>query len=69
MATYLDNLRSRRDSIAATLAAMDTKPDYSIDGESIQHSANRQNLLSELERINKILDNNEGPAIAYTRVR
>ena len=37
MATYLENLQTARDQIAANLAAItaEPKPNYSIDGQSV----------------------------------
>jgi hypothetical protein len=53
---YLTALITRRDNIAAELAAIETsKPDYSLSGESVSHSTNRLNLLAELEKINLLI--------------
>jgi len=62
MATYYDNLRTRRTAIAAELAAIDTtkaggKPNASGVGESVDHVGYKTALYAELESINKELAN------------
>lgn len=44
MATYLENLITARDNLAATLAEHGHKPDYSIDGQSVNWSELRKRL-------------------------
>lgn len=62
MATYVENLIARRDKVAADLAAIDvSKPDYSIEGQSISHAANRAALLAELDTLQRLIARANGP--------
>ncbi len=64
--TYLENLIVRRDAIATELAALSaSKPDYSIDGESISYASNRAALIAELKDLNEIIAQQQGPCIVY----
>jgi hypothetical protein len=64
MATYIDLLIRRRDAIAAELAAINiSKPDYSIDGESISHASNRASLMQELKMLEEMIAQGDGPAM------
>ena len=56
MATDLENLQTRKSAILSELAAMGTKPDYSINGQSVQWTAYRKSLLEELEMINGLIE-------------
>ena len=66
MATYLENLTTRRNAVAAELAAITStsaggKPDAGKSG--IGHVAYRSSLLQELEQLDKLIDKasvNEG---------
>lgn len=50
---FLDDLKTRRDSIAAELALITTsKTTHSIDGHSMQHDQHRVSLLTELKLLN-----------------
>lgn len=56
MATYLDNLKARRQSIAEELADLDAgraggKPDNTGSGGGTQHTAYRLSLYTELESL------------------
>ena len=67
MASDLDNLKTRKSTITAQLAAMDSLddigagPDYSIPEQSMQQVAFRLSLYEELDRINAQLAKAEGP--------
>ncbi len=67
MATYLDNLKTRRDAIAAELAAGQTgdgqkftQPSINIDGETMDTDKYVQRLYDELERLEKLIARQEG---------
>lgn len=52
--TFIDDLKTRRDSIAAELALITTsKTTHSIDGHSMQHDGHRMSLMNELKLINE----------------
>lgn len=61
MATYQENLISRRDTIATELAAMTSKPSYSVDGQSVDHPGHRRALLDELKQLNELIILADGP--------
>lgn len=64
MATLVENLTTRRDNVAAELAALAaSKPDYSIDGESVSHAANRAALTQELKDLNEMIAQMAGPCV------
>ena len=66
MASFLDNLTARRDAIAAELAALSvSKPDYSIDGESISHASNRAALMNEMKMLDEMILDQNGPAMMF----
>ena len=66
MASFLDNLTARRDAIAAELAALSvSKPDYSIDGESMSHAANRTALMNEMKMLDEMITEQSGPAMMF----
>jgi hypothetical protein len=65
-AENIANLQTRRDAIYAELAAMTStsvggKPNYSIDGQSVDHVTYRKSLYEELGSINDILASIGGP--------
>ncbi|MFG0240462.1 MAG: hypothetical protein ACF8CY_05370, partial [Gimesia chilikensis] len=59
---YLDDLTTRRDNVAAELAAMDAtkaggKPNAGGGaGGSVDHVGYRQSLLNELDRLNAMIN-------------
>ena len=55
MSAILENLIIRRDKIALELAEITSKPDYSIDGQSVQWTAHRKSLLDELKELNELI--------------
>lgn len=69
MATYYENLVIRRDKIAAELAVLESKPDYSIDGESISWASMRASLVEELKSLTELILQAAGPTVVYTRGR
>ncbi|MCG8583087.1 MAG: hypothetical protein MI757_00040 [Pirellulales bacterium] len=57
MPTALENLKTRRDAIAAELAAITaSKTTESVDGESYQHDQHRQSLIKELQDLNTAIN-------------
>jgi hypothetical protein len=54
VATFLENLSTARDNIAANLAAMtaDPKPNYTIDGQSVSWQSLFDSYLQQLEKLN-----------------
>ena len=60
MATWLDNLNTRKTNILNELAAIGTSPDYNIGGQGIQWDAHRAALMKELDDINTLI-NREAP--------
>lgn len=64
MASYVENLIKRRDKVAAELAALEkSKPNYSIDGEAVQHHSNRLAMIQELKELEELIMSADG--IAY----
>jgi hypothetical protein len=58
--SYIEDLKTRRDVVAAELAAMDStksggKPSYSIDGQSVSHTEYKLGLYKELAELNKLI--------------
>lgn len=53
MATYLENLTTARDQIAANLAAItaNPKPNYSIDGQSVSWQGLFDSYMSSLSSL------------------
>jgi len=61
MATYLENLTTRRDAVAAELAALDStkpggKPDQTGEGVNPGHMGYKKSLLDELDRYDKLIE-------------
>lgn len=54
MATYLENLCTARDQIAANLAAItaNPKPDYSIDGQTVSWQSLFNAYVAQLAALN-----------------
>ena len=59
--TSLEALLTRKETILSELAAMSSQPSYSIDGQWVDHTAHRQALLNELEKLNELIAMEEGP--------
>lgn len=59
MPSDLDNLKARKSAVLTELAAMGTKPDYSIDGQSVQWTSYRLSLLNELQMLNELIEQTE----------
>jgi len=59
--TYVDDLKTTRDNIAARLAEITAspKPSYSIDGQTVQWAAYLRALTSQLEDVNKAISSAE----------
>lgn len=69
--TYLEDLITTRDQMAAILVEItaDPKPSYSIDGQTVQWSAYFRMLTDKLEAINNLLagaDPGEVQSIGFT---
>ena len=56
MATVAENLQTSLDRVAAELATGDIKPNYSINGQSVQWADYREHLLTELLRLQAAID-------------
>lgn len=67
MATVLQNLETRRDAIAAELADLDGRPDFTADGIAVNWAAYRKQLLDELVEITKLVEQYSGPCIVVTQ--
>jgi hypothetical protein len=63
----LASLLTRKETILSELAAMSSQPSYSIDGQWVDHTAHRQALLNELEKLNELIAMEEGPLEAPLR--
>lgn len=66
MPTDYENLLARKSAIISQLAGMTAssaggKPNYSIDGQSVDHVGFRKSLYEELESINRLIAAAEGP--------
>mgnify|MGYP003145445008 CR=1 FL=1 len=64
--SYLSDLITRRNNVAAQLAAITTGsaghgPSYSIPEESIPHDEHVKRLLFELSELNNLINVAEGP--------
>ena len=57
MATDAENLAAAKSALLAALATQAGRPDYSIDGQSV----NRSELLDRLDKLNAALAAAEGP--------
>lgn len=67
--TIIANLETRMAAAAAELAAIVTsKPDYGIDGQSVQHTARIKALRDEIVELQKTI-NTLAPWIVTSRVR
>ncbi len=60
-AANLANLQTRETTICTELAALSSKVDYSLDGQSVNHSAHRKALLEELKQIRELIRTYGGP--------
>ena len=56
MATLKENLQTALDRYAAELAAGPIKPDYSINGQSVDWVDYRKFLLDEITRLTELVD-------------
>jgi hypothetical protein len=63
----LTSLLARKETILSELAAMSSQPSYSIDGQWVDHTAHRQALLNELEKLNALIAMEDGPLEAPLR--
>lgn len=59
--TEIESLQARKDTILSELATLTSAPTYSIDGQWVDHNAYRQSLMNELEKLNELIANAEGP--------
>lgn len=57
MATYLENLQTARDTLAAALATNAGKPNYSIDGQSVTWGE----LMDRLAKLDAAIAAGQGP--------
>ncbi|ANS03312.1 hypothetical protein [uncultured Mediterranean phage uvDeep-CGR2-KM19-C37] len=60
MATYLENLKTRRDAIGVELAAMGAtkaggNPNSSLEGGGVDHQGYKAGLLAELKTLNEMI--------------
>jgi hypothetical protein len=57
MPTYLENLTTARDQIAANLAAITAqpKPTYSIDGQSVSWQSLFDSYIAQLDKLNALI--------------
>lgn len=58
MATAIENLTTRRNAVAAELAALTSTSagggmNYTVDGQSVDHVGYRKSLYEELDRIDE----------------
>jgi hypothetical protein len=62
-------LKTRRTTILTELSVLASKPDYNIDGQSVQWSATRKALLDELKSIEELLRMYSSPfmVVSYGR--
>lgn len=65
--TDLENLLTRRSAILAELAAGPSKPNYTVDGQSVAWNEYRRSLLDELTMLNAQIAVAEGPWEIETR--
>lgn len=58
MATYLENLTTSRDNIAARIAEItaENKPSYSINGQAVSWAEYMDALVKQLEYLNKLIN-------------
>jgi hypothetical protein len=61
VATYLENLVTTRDQVAANLAAITAspKPTYSIDGQSVSWESLFNSYTTQLAKLNELISNAE----------
>lgn len=52
---YVASLIARRDQAAADLAAIASKPSYSVDGESYDWPGLRRELMEEISTLTKMI--------------
>lgn len=63
MPSYLENLQTARNTLAAALATNAGRPNYSIDGESM----NFGELLDRIEKLDKAIAVAQGPVEVETQ--
>lgn len=61
MATALENLQTRYAAAIAELAALTARPNYSLDGESVQWQSLRESLVKEIADLRALIIAEEGP--------
>jgi hypothetical protein len=70
LATTVTILQTRRDAVAAELAAMPLMgPNFSLDGVSINNVEYAQALRDELLQITEVLEDLQGPCVVFTQGR
>lgn len=57
MATYLENLQTARETLAAALAENAGKPNYSIDGQSVSWGE----LMDRIGKLDEAISAAQGP--------
>lgn len=67
MATDIENLQTRRSAITAELAAGNSKPSYSIGGQSVSWTEYRLSLYEEMDKINNLIRQLGGPWMVRSR--
>ena len=55
MPTELENLKTRRATIATELAALVSKPTYGLDGQNVQWVEHRKSLVQEYTDLNELI--------------
>lgn len=63
MATYIENLQTARETLAAALAANAGKPNVSFDGESISWGE----LFDRMAKLDAAIASGQGPVEVETR--
>lgn len=72
MATLLENLKTRRDAVAAELAALSTSaagglPNAVGEGVNVDHQGYKKSLYEELEKLNDLILKYQGVGIVESR--
>lgn len=66
MATAVENLITRRDVLAAELADLTSRPNFTADGINVDWQSHAQTLVDQIERLNKLIIEMSGPAVEVT---
>lgn len=66
MATAVENLITRRDALAAELAELTARPNFTADGINVDWQSHARALIDEIDQLDKLINRMNGPVMEIT---